>query len=139
MKLYISTFVILLCLLFVSCDKNPAEIVSPDTFEALLITTSNAVIVDVRTEEEMKEGYIEGAIPADIREDDFAAKVSSWDPAKTYFIYCRSGKRSRKAYDQMQKAGIEHIYELKGGFNAWKKAGKPVFNDQTPEEENNNN
>ncbi|MDH6343778.1 rhodanese-related sulfurtransferase [Parabacteroides sp. PFB2-12] len=130
MKRFITSTAIILCALFTACKDKPAEIVSPDTFEALLITTSNAVIVDVRTEEEMKEGYIEGAILADVKQDDFAQIVSGWDSAKTYFIYCRSGKRSRKAYATMEKAGIEHIYELKGGFKAWKEAGKPVYKEE---------
>jgi len=41
-------------------------------------------------------------------------------------LYCRSGSRTRKAADAMQKIGFKHVYMLEGGINAWKEAGKEV-------------
>jgi rhodanese-related sulfurtransferase len=37
------------------------------------------------------------------------------------FIYCRSGKRSKKAAIQMDCLGFKKIFDLDGGYLAWKK------------------
>ena len=41
-------------------------------------------------------------------------------------MYCLSGGRSAAAADKMRKQGYENVYELKGGTNAWRAAGKPL-------------
>ena len=99
---------------------------APDDFEKILKVSKNAIIVDVRTAEEMAEGHIKGAILADVKKTDFEEIINKWDKSKTYFIYCRSGGRSQTALSYMRKAGFKQIHELKGGFNAWKAADKPM-------------
>lgn len=115
-----------LCLLGLSSCKS-YKLQAPDAFEKSMVKSANEVIVDLRTTEEMAEGYIEGAIQADVKKADFDEIINQWDRSKTYFIYCKGGGRSQTALARMRKAGFKHIYELKGGFTAWKKAGKPVY------------
>jgi rhodanese-related sulfurtransferase len=52
--------------------------------------------------------------------------VAGLNKKGTYLLYCRSGSRTRKAADAMQKMGFKHVYMLEGGINAWKEAGKEV-------------
>jgi rhodanese-related sulfurtransferase len=52
--------------------------------------------------------------------------VAGLNKKGTYLLYCRSGSRTRKAADAMQKMGFKHVYMLEGGINAWKEAGKAV-------------
>ena len=54
----------------------------------------NVVILDVRTDSEVAEGMIEGAIQIDINGSDFDSKIAALDKNKEYIIYCRSGGRS---------------------------------------------
>ena len=59
---------------------------------------SNAVILDVRTEDEWNQGIIPGAINIDIyKGQGFIYQVDELDKFKTYYIYCRSGGRSGQA------------------------------------------
>ncbi len=82
----------------------------------------DAVILDVRTPKETAEGMIEGAIEIDIKSDSFAEKIAALEKDKTYLVYCRSGKRSVSACNQMAKLEFDSLYNLLGGYNAWKKA-----------------
>ncbi|WP_286006501.1 rhodanese-like domain-containing protein [Ligilactobacillus aviarius] len=44
---------------------------------------------------------------------------------KPVALYCRSGRRSKKAAELLSKAGYE-VYELDSGFHGWQKAGLEV-------------
>jgi rhodanese-related sulfurtransferase len=40
-------------------------------------------------------------------------------------LYCRSGNMSAIAANTLANLGYTHVYDLAGGFNAWKQAGLP--------------
>jgi rhodanese-related sulfurtransferase len=74
----------------------------------------NAVLLDVRTEDEYNDGIIENAINIDIHKgQDFIAELESLDKNKNYYVYCRSGARSAKACE------IENAFNLLGGILDW--------------------
>lgn len=80
----------------------------------------NAVLLDVRTENECNEGMIPNAINIDIYEGQaFVDKIEALDKSKNYYVYCRSGARSEKACSIMNELGIENAYNLMGGILAW--------------------
>ncbi len=80
----------------------------------------NAVIIDVRTEEEVNEGHIPKAIHLDIfKGQDFIDAIKKLDMAKSYYVYCRSGARSGQACSIMNQLGFEKAYNLMGGFSNW--------------------
>ncbi|MDX1602531.1 MAG: rhodanese-like domain-containing protein [Salinimicrobium sediminis] len=80
----------------------------------------NAVILDVRTEEEVEEGYIPKAKNLDIyKGQEFIDEIDKLDKDKNYYIYCRSGKRSAQACTIMDQKGFRNTYNLIGGFSEW--------------------
>ena len=80
----------------------------------------NAVILDVRTEEEVEEGYIPKAKNLDIyKGQEFIDEIDKLDKDKNYYIYCRSGKRSAQACTIMDLKGFRNTYNLIGGFSEW--------------------
>lgn len=80
----------------------------------------NAVILDVRTEDEFNEGFIANAINIDIhRGQDFVNEIETLDKNKNYYVYCRSGMRSAKACEIMNQLGFENAYNLIGGITEW--------------------
>lgn len=80
----------------------------------------NAVILDVRSEGEMEEGHIEGAILMDIHQSArFMEKAKEMDPSKNYYIYCHSGARSGQACAIFNSIGIKNAYNLMGGIMLW--------------------
>jgi rhodanese-related sulfurtransferase len=80
----------------------------------------NAVILDVRTENECNEGSIADSINIDIYEGQgFIAKLEALDKTKKYYVYCRSGARSAKACEVMEGLGFAYTYNLLGGILEW--------------------
>lgn len=80
----------------------------------------DVVLVDVRTPEEVAEGYISGASHfINFYDDDFQTKIKSLDSTKTYVIYCRSGGRSGKAAQFMIDNGFTKVFNLSGGISSY--------------------
>lgn len=80
----------------------------------------NAIILDVRTEEEFVEGYIPNSKNIDIyKGQGFLDEVEKLDKSKNYYVYCRSGARSAQACALMNQQGFENAYNLMGGITDW--------------------
>jgi len=80
----------------------------------------NAVILDVRTPEEVAQGIIPNAIVIDIyKGQGFIDDIQKLDKTKTYYVYCKSGGRSGQACGVMNQLGFENAYNLIGGFTDW--------------------
>ncbi|AOZ97997.1 rhodanese [Flavobacterium palustre] len=87
---------------------------------AQLEEDENAVILDVRTEDECDEGIIPNAINIDIHKGQgFISEIEKLDKSKNYYVYCRSGARSAKACEIMNELGFENAYNLLGGMLDW--------------------
>lgn len=85
-----------------------------------LAEDDNAVIIDVRTDEEIEEGKIPNATAMDIRNpSEFMESAHKLDPSKNYYVYCRSGGRSAQACALFNSLGIKNTYNLLGGFSEW--------------------
>ena len=87
--------------------------------------TPDFVILDVRTEAEYLERYIENALNIDYRGEDFYGRLDELDRDDTYLLYCRSGRRSRRALEIMKELGFRSIYHLSKGFMSWQEKGLP--------------
>ncbi len=90
-----------------------------DWFEKLQ-ADENAVILDVRTEDEWNDGIIPNAINIDIyKGQGFIYQVEELDKSKNYYVYCKAGGRSAQACSIMNQMGFETTYNLMGGFSEW--------------------
>jgi len=76
------------------------------------------ILIDARTEEEFAEGHIEGAIL--VPEYEIAQWAESENPDKNSMIlvYCRSGRRSKIASEELAKLGYTNVKEF-GGIIDW--------------------
>ena len=80
----------------------------------------NAVVLDVRTEGEVMQGIIPNAINIDIyKGQGFIYRLEELDKTKNYYVYCRSGSRSRQACSIMNRLGFKNAYNLLGGIIEW--------------------
>ncbi|MCF8715889.1 rhodanese-like domain-containing protein [Joostella atrarenae] len=95
------------------------------------ITTFNTessdelVLIDVRTPYEFKAGHLKEAKNINVKDDAFIAEVKKVDKSKSVYLYCKAGGRSAAAAKILDSLGYKNIVNLDGGFDAWKKAGKP--------------
>ena len=93
---------------------------SQEEWATQLAEDDNAVVLDVRTTEELEEGYIPNAMNIDIYlGQGFLDEVEKLDKSKNYYVYCRSGNRSGQACAILNSIGIENAYNLEGGFMNW--------------------
>ncbi len=95
-------------------------------FEKQLHETNEKIILDVRTPEEYNAGHIPGAILINYYASDFSSRIMQLDKSKPVYVYCAAGSRSSAAAKKLAQSGFVSIYNLQGGFNAWKKSGKPI-------------
>ena len=77
-----------------------------------IIKKNNYIIVDVRTKEEYDESHVKNSINIPYDEID---ENTDLDKNKTIIVYCRSGARSKKAYDTLKDLGYD-VYDL-GAFD----------------------
>ncbi len=125
----------LLLLLATACqnstEKNTAstslEDVKPAQFKALLESTPDAQLVDVRTPGEYANGTIENAQNIDFNAADFEEKIRALDKDKPVFLFCQAGSRSAKACAKMQEMGFTELYNLKGGYTSWQEMSTPTL------------
>lgn len=76
------------------------------------------ILIDARTDEEFASGHIEGAIL--IPEYEIASRAEQELPDKDALIlvYCRSGRRSKIASEELVKLGYTNVKEF-GGIIDW--------------------
>ncbi|WP_350287771.1 rhodanese-like domain-containing protein [uncultured Croceitalea sp.] len=93
---------------------------SQEEWAEQLKNDDNAFVLDVRTPEEIEEGYIPDSTNIDIYlGQGFMDQIQELDKSKNYYVYCRSGNRSGQACAIMNSIGIENAYNLEGGFMNW--------------------
>jgi rhodanese-related sulfurtransferase len=114
----------ILLFLFACSEKNATSVLSPLDFDSKYKTTENAILLDVRTVEEVNAGALAGAINI-VYDDAFADKLGNLEH-KPIFVYCGSGIRSAKAATILREKGYEPVFEMDGGIKAWKASGLPV-------------
>ncbi|KGX91617.1 molybdopterin biosynthesis MoeB protein [Pontibacillus halophilus JSM 076056 = DSM 19796] len=73
-------------------------------------------IIDVREDDEVREGMIPGA--KHVRLGTVEERVSEFDKDKEYVMVCRSGGRSGKAYQYLESQGF-NVINMEGGMLAW--------------------
>ena len=92
----------------------------------LLINRANALVLDVRDDQEFAGGHIADAkhIPA----AQLAARIGELRryKDKPLIVNCQGGVRSAKACDLLRKHEFSKVHNLQGGLNAWIQAKLPV-------------
>ena len=115
--------VLMLISLLVGCNdgnnKNVYEQITPDEAKALMDSEDGYIILDVRTPEEFAERHIEGAILIPDYEIGEKAESILTDKEQLILVYCRSGRRSKNAANELATLGYTNIKEF-GGINDWK-------------------
>ncbi|TYA58260.1 rhodanese-like domain-containing protein [Formosa maritima] len=91
-----------------------------EQWQEQLSNDGHACILDVRTEDELEEGFIPNSKHIDIYlGQEFINQVEALDKSKNYYVYCRSGGRSAQACAIMNQLGYSNTYNLLGGFSEW--------------------
>ena len=97
-----------------------------DTLKATRLFNDDALVLDVREDQEYASGHIPKArhIPL----GQLSSRLQELDKfkSKPILVTCRSGQRSARACGMLKKAGFETVYNQAGGIIAWERANLPV-------------
>ena len=106
----------------------------PSPVEALQAQAIGALLVDVRGDDQRRDGLIPGAIVVPRNSLEWRCDpASQWrHPAITcrdlhIILVCNEGYQSSLAAAALQQLGLIHATDLDGGFTAWAAAGLPVI------------
>ena len=106
-----------------ACDGENGKVstyeqITAEQAKTIMDTEKDYVIIDARTEEEFAEGHIENAILIPEYEIKDRAEKELPDKDQLILIYCRSGRRSKIASDELVKLGYTNVKEF-GGIIDW--------------------
>lgn len=90
------------------------------------MNAEGAVILDVREDNEYKQGHIAHAVHVPLGQ--LAKRLAELDNYRdrTLIAYCRTGNRSDSAARLLRKHGFATVHNLAGGIVAWQNANLPV-------------
>lgn len=93
----------------------------------LLINHEEAIILDVRDDNEYIQGHILNSIHIPL--NTLSDKIGRLDKYRNRPIIasCMSGNRSARACSTLKKNGFEKVHNLKGGVIAWQNANLPLI------------
>ena len=94
-----------------------------------MVLEKKAVVVDVREQDETKDGFVKGAVLAPIsvmknNKDEWTKIEKSLPKDKTIVLYCKGGGRAGRVGEELSKKGFKVLNM--GGFSSWQEAGLPV-------------
>lgn len=98
----------------------------PPSEAVTLINRQNAVVLDVRTDDEFKQGHIINSvhIPVGL----LASRINELEShkAQPLVVVCRTGQRSTQAGSILRKQGFQSLHAVSGGIIAWQSANLPL-------------
>ena len=107
-------------------SQSEVEVLEPQAFIERVKADTSAIILDVRQPEEFAEGHLAQAINLDwLNQTVFINGLAKLNKQKTYYVYCRSGRRSQAAAGKLKAEGFQ-VIDLKGGYLPWVELGLPV-------------
>lgn len=79
--------------------------------------SQGAILIDVRSNQEYREGHLQGAI--NIPDFEISSRVQKEIPKKNQLIilYCQYGGRSKSTMNLMRRMGYTNVYNLYGGLD----------------------
>ena len=94
------------------------EQITAEQAKTIMDTEKDYIIIDARTEEEFAEGHIKNAILIPEYEIKDRAEKELPDKEQLILVYCRSGRRSKIASEELVKLGYTNVKEF-GGIIDW--------------------
>jgi rhodanese-related sulfurtransferase len=77
------------------------------------------MLLDVRSNKEYEGGHIPGAVHVPL--SDIGDKIKKLKKDKELVVYCQNGNKSIWAIKRLMGMGYKNLYNLKGGYSAWKR------------------
>lgn len=100
-------------------NQNRYDILPNIAYKNIIDSDNKIILIDVRSRQELDEIMINGVLNYDFNSDEFEKSILSLDKEKTYYMICRSGRRSGITTELMLENGFENVLNIKGGMIKW--------------------
>ena len=114
---------------FAQEGKGRIERLDNKAFETKLIH-ERGVLVDLRSDAEIKDGMIKGAKHAEWPGAEFEKMAERFYKMVPVFLYCAGGYRSKEAAEWLLKKGFLNVKILENGFDGWNQEGYAIHDQQ---------
>ena len=112
-------FILLMSFLVIGCSSSNKDTVSYMKAKEMIIN-NEAILLDVRTEEEYNDNHIDGALLLSLDNIDEKSALDVIGGVDNYVIvYCKSGARSSEAKEKLKSLGYKNVFDL-GSIDNWK-------------------
>ena len=101
-----------------TADTLGYEQISAQKAKEIMDSSADYIIIDARTDEEFAQGHIQGAVLIPEYEIRSRAEQELPDKEALILVYCRSGRRSKLAAEELVSLGYTNIKEF-GGIIDW--------------------
>ena len=101
--------------LWVKLKSELANLNFSDFFEQAK-ADQNGILLDVRTSLEFQQNKIVDCINISYLSDQLADELEQLPKEKTYYVFCRTGRRSLRVCVLLKNAGYQHIFNLENGI-----------------------
>jgi rhodanese-related sulfurtransferase len=88
------------------------------------IQSGNPTLIDVREYPEYAAGFIRRAQLVPLSQ--VAGRASTWTKSTSFVMICKSGRRARRAAEDLEAMGFSNVSVLDGGVDAWREQGRPL-------------
>ncbi len=124
--LVLALFAIVVMLIVSEIQQRLSRVKEVSPAEATrLLNHENAIMIDMRTDKDYREGHIANAVNVPTGNADIPASLDKYRE-RPVIVYCQRGQRSTALCNKLSKQGFESVYNLKGGVLAWQKAELPL-------------
>lgn len=101
-----------------TADTLGYEQISAQKAKEIMDSSADYIIIDARTDEEFAQGHIQGAVLIPEYEIRSRAEQELPDKEALILVYCRSGRRSKIASEELVTLGYTNVKEF-GGIIDW--------------------
>lgn len=107
----------------IACAGIAKDITSTEA-KRIIDKSKNAYLLDVRTPDERRQGYIPGSVLIPI--EMVGRKLAEIPKNRPVIVYCAVGSRSRSVAQALARSGYAEVYNMKDGIFGWYRNGLPV-------------
>lgn len=109
---------------FFNRDRGYENISIQEYSDNYITSSTDHILVDVRTKGEYKDGHLPNAINIPLNE--LNKRMAEIPENKPIIVVCASGNRSKSGASKLVSAGYENVSNLKGGTMTWMMTGNPI-------------
>ncbi len=111
-------------LLFTELRRKAGGLTNVEPQDAVRLINADATVIDLRSAEAFARGHIVNA--KNIPMDELSANLEKIRKHKSVITVCDAGITSNQAVNTLRKAGMDNVYNLRGGINGWTQANLPL-------------